>query len=113
MPLTPEELEQQTQELLSLERIVQMYRLDALFGLAGFEGFAKMTIEVFPKAMVYTTRGVRTAVPDCWPLMEGLVEWLRRGFERRGKKVEVRLVESVNEGLRWGGGSERGGGGNA
>jgi hypothetical protein len=34
--------------------------------------------------------------------MADLVEWLREVFEERGKKVDVRLVESTNEGLRWG-----------
>jgi hypothetical protein len=33
--------------------------------------------------------------------MEGLVEWARKGFAERGRRVEVRLVGSGNAGLRW------------
>ncbi|KAF2822955.1 hypothetical protein CC86DRAFT_423022 [Ophiobolus disseminans] len=104
MPRTPWELEVQAGEMLSVERIVEMYRLEEMFGLVSL---TTLTIEFWPKATAYTTRGVRTVVPDCGPLLQKLVEWLRKGFAERGRDVRVGLVESGSEGLRWSGGSER------
>jgi hypothetical protein len=95
---TLDELEQRSRETLDLDRIVAVYRLEGLLELLGL---TRLTIEVWPRIHVFTTVGIITAVPDCWPLMEGLVEWVRKGFAERGRRVEVRLVESGNAGLRW------------
>jgi hypothetical protein len=67
-----------------------------------------LTIEVWPKLTVQTRTGLYTPPPVCWSVMERLAQWFNEGFLKRGREVDVRLVASANEGLRWGRKERRG-----
>ncbi|KAF1915874.1 hypothetical protein BDU57DRAFT_573259 [Ampelomyces quisqualis] len=94
-----------TPEPLSVEGIVELYRLDDLFQLTDL---TELTIEVWPKAVTRTAKGVLHVTPNCWPVMEKLAVWIRNGFAERGRKVSIVLSESSNSGLRWAGEAEIG-----
>ncbi|KAF2030951.1 hypothetical protein EK21DRAFT_64297 [Setomelanomma holmii] len=96
--LTPEELEQQAQQILDLDRLIVTYRLD---GLLELPSLTRVTVEVWPRVTVATTSGLKTTMPNGWSVMKGLVEWIKRGFEERGRDAEVVLLEGGNSGLRW------------
>lgn len=98
MPLTPEELAERAMGVWDLQRILDTYRTKELLEM---QSLVSLTIEVWPKVTAFTTRGMQSVLPDCWAIMEELAEWLRKAFEERGRSVDVVLVESTNEGLRW------------
>jgi hypothetical protein len=66
------------------------------------ENLRTLCVEVWPKVCPPSIIGfVGYDVPDCWAVMENLVGWIREGFDKRGRKVDVRLVESANLGMKW------------
>jgi hypothetical protein len=85
-------------KILSVEDIIAMYGLQELFEL---QNLRTLHVEVWPKVFPPSIRGFFEHAPDCWAVMECLVGWLKRGFEDKGMKVEVRLVECANPGVRW------------
>lgn len=85
-------------ELVMLEDIPAAFGLSALWDV---EGLVTLTIELWPKALARTSMGIKVVVPDSWPGMENICEWLRKGFAEKGRKIDVRLVESCNAGIRW------------
>jgi hypothetical protein len=87
-------------KLLSAENIVNIYNLHGLFELKTLK---TLVVEVYPKAFPDSIRGLIEYIPDCWPVMEGLVAWLRESFRARGMKVDVSLLEVGNPGVRWAG----------
>jgi hypothetical protein len=89
-------------QLPSVEDVIAMYGLQGLFEL---ESLRTLYVEVWPKVCPPSIIGfVGYDVPDCWAVMENLVGWIREGFDKRGRKVDVRLVESANPGMKWAGG---------
>ncbi|KAH3944136.1 hypothetical protein HBH53_164200 [Parastagonospora nodorum] len=85
-------------ELVMLEDIASTFGLAALLDVGSL---VTLTIELWPKTIARTSMGIKVVVPDCWPAMEDVVAWLRKGFKERGKKVDVKFVESGNAGIRW------------
>jgi hypothetical protein len=98
VPLATDELEARTQ-LIDLDTLIRTYDLGAVVEMASL---TKITIEVWPRIVAQTTRGLRSVVPDCRPLMEQLAHWLRTGFAGNGVRTEARIEESGTPGLRWG-----------
>lgn len=97
--IATDELRESGEQIPELEAIIETYGLEDILGS---KSLVALTIEFWPKLTVHTRTGVYTEMPDCWPVMERLTEWLRQGFRTRGMEVDVRLVPSANEGLRWG-----------
>jgi hypothetical protein len=89
---------------LKCSDMVEMYRLAGLFELASL---TKLTVEVWPKVLRRTSSGLLDVVSNFWPVIEELVEWIKKGFEKRERDVDVLLVECGNSGLRWAGGTGR------
>ena len=85
-------------ELVLLEDIAATFGLSALWDV---ESLVTLTIELWPKALARTSMGIKVVVPDSWSGMQDICEWLRKGFSEKGMKVDVRLVESCNAGIRW------------
>lgn len=90
-------------ELSSVEDIDETFRLEDLFEL---KELTKIVVEVWPKTLRHMSPSRRHLTLDPWSVMEKVVEWMKEGWEERGRKVRIELVESVNSGLRWAGGSE-------
>jgi hypothetical protein len=85
-------------KLPGVQDIIAKYGLQELFEL---QSLRTLHVEVWPKVSPPSIRGFFEYVPDCWAVMESLVEWLKQGFEDMGMKVDVRLVECANQGMRW------------
>jgi hypothetical protein len=98
------EFEEYADRVLNFDTLVEVHGLVRLFELRSLN---RLIIEVWPKVIAKTKQGLRPLVPDCWPLMERVAEWLRKGFKERGMRVEVRLVEIGNSGIRWDGMEKR------
>lgn len=96
-PLAPAELEARTQ-LIDLDALIRTYELAALRELPSL---TKITIEIWPRIVAQTTRGLRSVVADWRPVMEQLVNWLRSGLAEQGLRVDVKIEESGTPGLRW------------
>jgi hypothetical protein len=60
--------------------------IESDFGLEGsfeMKRLVKLTIEVFPKTAARTSKGMGVVVPNCWPAMERVAEWIREGIRER------------------------------
>jgi hypothetical protein len=84
--------------ILELEQLVDAYQLG---GLLELESLIKITVEVWPRIRVGDRWGMEGVLMDCKPLIERLAEWLRSGFEQKGRNVDVYVVEADTPGLRW------------
>ena len=72
--------------VLALDQVVGKYELEGLFEL---DSLHKITIEVHPVVRLYGLRGRATILIDCMPVILELAEWLRLGFEKRRRNIEV------------------------
>ncbi|KAL5118497.1 hypothetical protein ACEQ8H_003673 [Pleosporales sp. CAS-2024a] len=80
--------------LLVDHHLPTLFALDALFDL---DKVVSLIIDVWPKALARTSRGIQFVGLDCcWPAMERLGDWIRHGFQARGRKVDVRLEASAS-----------------
>jgi hypothetical protein len=98
-PLSTDELA--LYKLLNTENIANIYILHGLFELKTLK---TLVVEVYPRAFPVSIGGFYEYISDCWPVMEGLVEWLREIFRARGMKVDVSLLEVGNPGMGLAGG---------
>lgn len=89
------------EEVLDRDAVVERYGLKNIFNL---RSLTAAVIEVWPKIIRHTKQGIGLEVPDCWSTMESLAQWVREGFGEKGRRVDVRVEESGNSGLRWAGG---------
>jgi hypothetical protein len=101
-------LKHSPKEWLEDESAMEMLdNIETRFGLSGLfelENLAKLTIEVFPKTVARTSKGMEVVVPNCWPAMERVAEWIREGVRERVRSVDVEFVEGTSSGLRFPGG---------
>jgi hypothetical protein len=58
-------------KLLNAENIVNIYNLHELFELKTLK---TSVVEVYPKTFPVSIGGFFEYIPDCWPVMEGLME---------------------------------------
>jgi hypothetical protein len=88
-------------KLLSAENVADIYNLHGLFGL---ENLRTLVVGVYPEVYPISIGGFFEYMPDCWPVMKGLVEWIREGFRVKGMNVDVILWEVGNPRMRLAGG---------
>jgi hypothetical protein len=94
----------ETQWVFDQNRIREVDDVVAVYELAGLlelESLISLTVEVWPRVRITDRYGMENVLVDCMPLVERVVEWLRDGFRRGERGVEVRVVEASSPGLRW------------
>ncbi|KAF1832443.1 hypothetical protein BDW02DRAFT_649108 [Decorospora gaudefroyi] len=85
-------------------RVRELHDIIAVYSLKGIlelDRLNKLTIEAWPRVRVGDQYGVENMLVDCAPMVRQLVQWLREGFRKKGREVEVLFVEASSPGLRW------------